>query len=198
MCGGGIPPRTNGKLGVGWTGPYKVVSRPTECHAIIQLTPEGATRRVHINQLKPHLGWKPTQWQGVGDDHHESNCQLPGSDRNRRDDEPRENSPRDQHTNHDTTSSGHSYHKTSEHDQNDSDSDSEASDEESLPRASAPRSREPRTVETGSSAPKEREAIATRARVDNHGDNEPRAAPDPIPSLRRSKRAPKPRKLWDV
>ena len=56
------PPKANCKLGKGWTGPYRVMGCPTEVNVIIQLSPEHAPKRVHINQLKPHLGREPVAW----------------------------------------------------------------------------------------------------------------------------------------
>ena len=56
------PPKANRKLGVGWTGPFRVMDRPTDVHAVIQELPGSNTRRVHINQLKPHLGKTPGEW----------------------------------------------------------------------------------------------------------------------------------------
>ena len=58
------PPSANKKLGKGWTGPYRVMLRPTDIHCTLQLNPDSKPRRVHINQLKPHLGRLPVAWQG--------------------------------------------------------------------------------------------------------------------------------------
>ena len=57
------PPNANRKLGIGWSGPYKVVERPTDIHCIIQLAPTAKKKRVHINQVKPHLGRVPVEWK---------------------------------------------------------------------------------------------------------------------------------------
>ena len=63
------PPSANRKLGKGWSGPYRILSCPTETHCVIQEQPASRPRRVHINKLKPHLGRKPTQWAGhLGND----------------------------------------------------------------------------------------------------------------------------------
>ena len=59
------PPKADRKLGVGWMGPYRVIGRPTEVHALIQEGPDRPQRRVHINQLKPHLGRTPQTWDSV-------------------------------------------------------------------------------------------------------------------------------------
>jgi len=56
------PPKANRKLGKGWTGPYRVMARPTEIHCLLQLVPGVDPKRVHINQLKPHLGRTPPSW----------------------------------------------------------------------------------------------------------------------------------------
>ena len=56
------PPNANRKLGKGWTGPYRIMEKPTEVHCVIQETPAAMPRRVHVNKLKPHLGRIPPQW----------------------------------------------------------------------------------------------------------------------------------------
>jgi len=57
------PPKANVKFGIGYTGPHRVMACPTEIHCLIQLLPEKAPKRVHINQLKPHLGRTPVGWE---------------------------------------------------------------------------------------------------------------------------------------
>ena len=61
------PPKANRKLGIGWTGPYRVMSRPTEIHCVLQLVPGVKPKRVHINQLKAHLGREPPSWHGYSE-----------------------------------------------------------------------------------------------------------------------------------
>jgi len=56
------PPKANRKLGIGWSGPFRVMQRPTDIHCVIQLSPDAQSKRVHINQLKPHLGRQPAAW----------------------------------------------------------------------------------------------------------------------------------------
>ena len=57
------PPAAKQKLGKGWTGPYKVIASPTSYHLNNQQTPDGEVKKVHIDQVKPHLGRTPTIWQ---------------------------------------------------------------------------------------------------------------------------------------
>lgn len=57
------PPRANRKFGKGWTGPYKVIERPTEAHCLLKLTPSSKPKLTHNNQLKPHLGRIPACWE---------------------------------------------------------------------------------------------------------------------------------------
>ena len=57
------PPAAKQKHGKAWTGPYKVIASPTPYHLNIQQTPDGEVKKVHIDQVKPHLGRTPTIWQ---------------------------------------------------------------------------------------------------------------------------------------
>ena len=50
------------KLGKGWVGPYRVVSCPTNIHYDITKLSEDRIVRVHVDQLKPHLGPNPEGW----------------------------------------------------------------------------------------------------------------------------------------
>jgi hypothetical protein len=50
------------KFGSGWTGPFRVTACPTETHCVVEKTPGGETRRVHVNKLKPHVGRIPAGW----------------------------------------------------------------------------------------------------------------------------------------
>ena len=55
-------PAARGKLGKGWTGPFKVIDCPTSIHCVIQKSPDHPTIRVHIDALKPYFGEKPQIW----------------------------------------------------------------------------------------------------------------------------------------
>ena len=50
------------------TSPYKIISCPTDLHAILQSAPDSPEIRVHIDSLKPYLGHVPTVWDDQGDD----------------------------------------------------------------------------------------------------------------------------------
>jgi hypothetical protein len=56
------PPKANVKLGKGGIGPYRIMQRPTEVNCVIQRAPNQPCKRVHIDQLKPHLGREPVEW----------------------------------------------------------------------------------------------------------------------------------------
>ena len=64
------PPAAKGKLAKGWTGPYKIISCPTDLHAILQSAPDSPEIRVHIDSLKPYLGHVPTVWDDQGDENY--------------------------------------------------------------------------------------------------------------------------------
>jgi len=49
------PPKAQGKLSKGWSGPYLVLDKPTDLHYVIQETERGRPRRVHGDYLKPYL-----------------------------------------------------------------------------------------------------------------------------------------------
>ena len=55
-------PAARGKLGKGWTGPFKVLECPTCIHCVIQRSPDHPKIRVHIDALKPYFGEKPEAW----------------------------------------------------------------------------------------------------------------------------------------
>jgi hypothetical protein len=57
------PPAANRKLGKGWKGPFRIMARPTDVHCVLQLTPDAGRKRVHIDQVKPHLGRCPAVWK---------------------------------------------------------------------------------------------------------------------------------------
>ncbi len=61
------PPAAKKKLGKGWTGPYKIMKCPTDFHCVIRRYPDSVDIRVHVDQLKPHLGYKPRVWASVPD-----------------------------------------------------------------------------------------------------------------------------------
>ena len=57
------PPAAIGKLSRGWLGPVKIIGQPTDVNVVIQTTPNGKKRRIHIDHLKPYLGPTPENWQ---------------------------------------------------------------------------------------------------------------------------------------
>jgi hypothetical protein len=57
------PPAANKKLGKGWKGPFRIMARPTDVHCVLQLDPDSREKRVHIDQVKPHLGRCPAVWR---------------------------------------------------------------------------------------------------------------------------------------
>lgn len=50
------PPNANVKLGLGWTGPYLVIGKPSDVTVKIQKALDAPMITVHINDLKPYLG----------------------------------------------------------------------------------------------------------------------------------------------
>jgi predicted aspartyl protease len=56
------PPKANQKLGKGWTGPFRIMSRPTDVNAVIRYRPGDQDIRVHIDHLKPYHGDVPVEW----------------------------------------------------------------------------------------------------------------------------------------
>ena len=63
------PPAAKGKLAKGWTGPYRVMSRPTSLHALLKSSPDKSEIRVHIDSLKPFLGVTPDAWEEFEEEH---------------------------------------------------------------------------------------------------------------------------------
>ena len=61
------PPKANVKLGKGWTGPFRVMSRPTEVNAVIRYRPNDKDIRVHLDHLKTYQGDIPDIWKGFSD-----------------------------------------------------------------------------------------------------------------------------------
>ena len=53
------PPTAGIKLGLGWTGPYKVIDKITEVTYRIKKTPESSCIVVHVDHLKPYEGVSP-------------------------------------------------------------------------------------------------------------------------------------------
>lgn len=49
------PPKTNEKLGLGWTGPFLIVDKISDLTYKIQKTPQTEPISVHIDHLKPYL-----------------------------------------------------------------------------------------------------------------------------------------------
>ena len=50
------PPTANVKLGLGWTGPYKVLEKLSECTYKIQKSPNDRSLVVHVDHMKPYEG----------------------------------------------------------------------------------------------------------------------------------------------
>ena len=69
------PPKANQKLGKGWTGPFRVMSCPTEVNVVIRYRPTDRDLRVHIDHLKPYFGDIPEVWKDF-DDQMEEVCEL--------------------------------------------------------------------------------------------------------------------------
>ena len=62
------PPKGNRKLSRGWTGPYRIMGVPSPVNCNLQLTPDSAIIRVHIDSLKPYYGPCPRAWVQRGVD----------------------------------------------------------------------------------------------------------------------------------
>jgi hypothetical protein len=58
------PPSARRKLGKEWTGPYRILSCPTDIHCDIALSPESQSIRVHVDHIKPHLDRVLPVWVG--------------------------------------------------------------------------------------------------------------------------------------
>ena len=56
------PPKANQKLGKGWTGPFRVMSCPTDVNVVIRYKPNDRDIRVHIDHLKLYYGETPSLW----------------------------------------------------------------------------------------------------------------------------------------
>jgi hypothetical protein len=62
------PPTANTKLGLGWTGPFKVILRKSNLVYGIQKVPNAKILFVHIDHLKPYCGDKtPEGWESDPD-----------------------------------------------------------------------------------------------------------------------------------
>lgn len=60
------PPIAGLKLGLGWTGPFKVIRKITDVTYQIQKDPKSPYKVVHVDQLKPYEGnLPPTNWTYV-------------------------------------------------------------------------------------------------------------------------------------
>lgn len=60
------PPAAGVKLGLGWTGPYKVTKKITDVTYQIQRDPKSPLKVVHVDQLKPYEGiLPPKNWLPV-------------------------------------------------------------------------------------------------------------------------------------
>jgi hypothetical protein len=49
-------------LSKGWTGPYRIMSLPSDVNCMIQLNPTAGAIRVHSDSLKPYKGPVPAVW----------------------------------------------------------------------------------------------------------------------------------------
>ena len=56
------PPKGKGKLSKGWTGPYRIMSLPSDVNCVIQFVPTAQPIRVHSDSLKPYRGPVPAAW----------------------------------------------------------------------------------------------------------------------------------------
>ena len=57
------PPTANIKLGLGWTGPFKVIRRLSDMTLQIQRLPDSLPITVHVDHLKPYTGnLPPNSW----------------------------------------------------------------------------------------------------------------------------------------
>ncbi len=61
------PPAGIGKLATPWTGPWKIVARPSDVNYSIQKRPDSEPTRVHMDSLKPFLGETPDLWKQDGE-----------------------------------------------------------------------------------------------------------------------------------
>ena len=58
------PPTANVKLGLGWTGPYKILQRISDVTYQIQRLPDSNPIVVHVDHLKPYTGvLPPSSWE---------------------------------------------------------------------------------------------------------------------------------------
>ena len=71
------PPSANRKLGIGWTGPYKVVGCPTNINCEIQRNRGDRKNRVHVDHLKKYLGGIPPGWSDSETDSDNANDTTP-------------------------------------------------------------------------------------------------------------------------
>ena len=63
------PPIAGLKLGLGWTGPYKILAKLSSVNYKIQRDPITKPIVVHVDDIKPYLGKGiPTAWQQSGSD----------------------------------------------------------------------------------------------------------------------------------
>ena len=63
------PPTAGVKLGLGWTGPYKVIQKCSDITYQIQKTPTSPLIVVHVDHLKPYTGESvPDAWQEISSD----------------------------------------------------------------------------------------------------------------------------------
>ena len=60
-----VPPGGSKKLLKVWQGPFRVLEHCSDQNVRIQLTPDSRTIRVHVNNLKPHVGRCPVAWADV-------------------------------------------------------------------------------------------------------------------------------------
>ncbi|XP_069136668.1 uncharacterized protein [Argopecten irradians] len=57
------PPALNNKLGMGWSGPFKVIGKLSSVTYEIQKTPQHRPVTVHVDHIKPYLGREiPGDW----------------------------------------------------------------------------------------------------------------------------------------
>lgn len=61
------PPKANQKLGKAWTGPFRIMDRPTAVNAVIRYEPKDRDIRVHIDHLKAYHGDTPAGWTDFED-----------------------------------------------------------------------------------------------------------------------------------
>ena len=61
------PPTAGIKLGLGWTGPFKIIEKFSDVTYKIKEKPESREFTVHVDHLKPYLGTVPLPWSNNTD-----------------------------------------------------------------------------------------------------------------------------------